>query len=583
MEHSAIQEYDHLVNLIYATAMDPSLWPQLIATLEEHSHKTRLPVEEAQINDSLMAHFKRASTLLHYNSDLRNENALLLSIINRLPIGVIIVNSSANIRAINNRAYELLQRTALLQVVQERLIACNQLQTEKLHQLIHRQANGFDQGNFNTGHIISSEDGNSLSLWVSSASDLGTGRQSDEARIAIYLASRQLRFPIAAASLSSMYGLTASEIKLVQQLANGSHNVRDAAEAAEISYETARTYLKIIFQKTHTHSLPELLKLLLRSPAALIGEPQSPRHITSFSSLPGKDMRLLSIRLPDGRKLAYAEYGDPNGDPVFYFHSLSGGRLECGHGEKILVKHHIRLIAPDRPGFGASDPKRDRNALDWAEDIKALTTHLGIDRFGILSLGAGGAYGLACSYVMPERIHHLCMVSVTGLQPDSETIQNCGALPIYRTALRMAIHMPGLLSQTVRMIYKVFMRDIDQYWQRIYPSLCESDRQQIEHHRDLLKSAFLDSGQQGSNEVAREFKLFVSPWGFDVSDIQTPITIWHGRENRHAPMSLCHAMVAKLQHAELIEKEDEGFYMIYKLWPEIIEKLVGELGRQYRQ
>ena len=34
-----------------------------------------------------------------------------------------------------------------------------------------------------------------------------------------------------------------------------------------------------------------------------------------------------SISLEDGRTLAYAEYGDPYGKPVFFFHGTPGSRF----------------------------------------------------------------------------------------------------------------------------------------------------------------------------------------------------------------------------------------------------------------
>ena len=74
------------------------------------------------------------------------------------------------------------------------------------------------------------------------------------------------------------------------------------------------------------------------------------------------------IQLPDKRNLAYAEYGDADGLPVFLFHGLPGSRLSWG-----LIPDHpfppdIRIIAPDRPGYGKSDPKPGRTLLDWADD-----------------------------------------------------------------------------------------------------------------------------------------------------------------------------------------------------------------------
>ena len=45
----------------------------------------------------------------------------------------------------------------------------------------------------------------------------------------------------------------------------------------------------------------------------------------------------LSITLPDGRQLGYAEYGNPEGKPIFYFHGFPGSRLEAGHLQKIAL------------------------------------------------------------------------------------------------------------------------------------------------------------------------------------------------------------------------------------------------------
>jgi hypothetical protein len=35
-----------------------------------------------------------------------------------------------------------------------------------------------------------------------------------------------------------------------------------------------------------------------------------------------------TVELHDGRALGFAEYGDPDGKPVFHFHGHPGSRLE---------------------------------------------------------------------------------------------------------------------------------------------------------------------------------------------------------------------------------------------------------------
>ncbi len=62
--------------------------------------------------------------------------------------------------------------------------------------------------------------------------------------------------------LHRRYGLTLTEAKLTQNLSQGG-TLREAAEDSGLTYETARWYLKIIFQKTGTRRQTELLHLLL--------------------------------------------------------------------------------------------------------------------------------------------------------------------------------------------------------------------------------------------------------------------------------------------------------------------------------
>ena len=84
------------------------------------------------------------------------------------------------------------------------------------------------------------------------------------------------------------------------------------------------------------------------------------------------------MSLHDGRMLGYAEYGTPEGTPVFYFHGFPGSRLEwqlIGE-DSALSALNIRIIAPDRPGYGLSDFKRGRKLLDWPEDVSELADKL---------------------------------------------------------------------------------------------------------------------------------------------------------------------------------------------------------------
>ncbi|MBN4678485.1 alpha/beta hydrolase, partial [Pandoraea nosoerga] len=58
------------------------------------------------------------------------------------------------------------------------------------------------------------------------------------------------------------------------------------------------------------------------------------------------------LMLPDGRALAYLEWGDSTGYPAFYFHGTPSSRLEGAFADGAARRTGFRLIAIDRPGYG---------------------------------------------------------------------------------------------------------------------------------------------------------------------------------------------------------------------------------------
>ncbi len=74
----------------------------------------------------------------------------------------------------------------------------------------------------------------------------------------------------------------------------------------------------------------------------------------------GNEKQNKVIDLESGRKVGYAEYCEPKGFPILYFHGFPGSRLNpimLKAGE-ISEKVGVRLIAIDRPGVGLSTFKK---------------------------------------------------------------------------------------------------------------------------------------------------------------------------------------------------------------------------------
>ncbi len=86
------------------------------------------------------------------------------------------------------------------------------------------------------------------------------------------------------------------------------------------------------------------------------------------------------IKLKDGRILGYAEYGDPQGKPVLYFHGTPSSRFEDSRPsvDEIATRLGVRIILPERPGIGLSNFKSSRTILDLLDDVIELADGLNL-------------------------------------------------------------------------------------------------------------------------------------------------------------------------------------------------------------
>jgi len=110
------------------------------------------------------------------------------------------------------------------------------------------------------------------------------------------------------------------------------------------------------------------------------------------------------ITLSNGLRLGYAEYGDPRGEVAFYFHGWPSSRLQGCLFDDLAKKHGMRLICPDRPGIGLSDPQPGRTLADWQQTLTELAAHVGADNWHVIAWSGGGPYLLSTALLMPKRL-----------------------------------------------------------------------------------------------------------------------------------------------------------------------------------
>lgn len=262
-----------------------------------------------------------------------------------------------------------------------------------------------------------------------------------------------------------------------------------------------------------------------------------------------------TVTLPDGRTLSFAEYGDPDGTPVFAFHGVVGSRLLWSLCDDVATDHGIRLVAPDRPGFGGSDFQRGRDLLDWPSDVSTLADHLDIQRFGVVGFSGGGPHALACAHRLSARVRAVSLVS-TVTPPETRD----RADPFNEAVLEATKSVPGFSEAAFAQ--SAWLADNARPWfaASLVTGSPPQDRAVFDGPAgDTLVADAGEGYRSGSRGSAHDLPLVGSDWGFDPADLSQQVDMYHGRADETVNPDLARAFGDLLADVDLYLTADAHY------------------------
>lgn len=285
-------------------------------------------------------------------------------------------------------------------------------------------------------------------------------------------------------------------------------------------------------------------------------------HRTRYHALSDRQapFREHSVPVAAGRVLGIAEFGDPDGLPVLWFHGTPGSRRQVPFAARDhAAAHGLRLIAVERPGVGASTPHLYVQLLDFAHDIRVLADRLELSRFGLVGLSGGGPYVLACAWLMPDRV--LGAAVFGGVAPTHGSQAPPGGLvyPAVRAEAwlsRLQRPLGALLSGAVRALHPVADAVFDAVLR--FGPVSETRVLGQVPMRAMFVDDLLQGSRSGLHAVVYDIILFARPWGFDLREIRVPVCFWQGTDDPLVPLAHAEAMAAQVPEAGLIVCEGSG-------------------------
>ena len=277
------------------------------------------------------------------------------------------------------------------------------------------------------------------------------------------------------------------------------------------------------------------------------------------------------MQLKDGRRLGYAEYGDPKGKPLFFFHGWPSSRKGAEKYDDLAKRLHIRVVSSDRPGFGLSDYKKDRTLLDWPDDVIELADYLKIKKFAVMGVSGGGPYGSVCGYKLLDRITNMGIVVGLGPVINKHSVDGITWMSKLGWANfdKPVVRRISVLVQYFNTYYG-FHLGIHRY-----NFIAKSDRK-LYRDPDIQKSVYdnyREAFRQGYRGPEWDLKLYAGDWGYRVGDIKTKTYLWYGAADRNVSLNMGKYYAAHIRGSKLKIYQGEGHLISVTHAKEILKTL----------
>ena len=278
------------------------------------------------------------------------------------------------------------------------------------------------------------------------------------------------------------------------------------------------------------------------------------------------------IKLRDGRRLTYTLAGPEEGFPVVYLHGAIGTALAIGEGVQALG---LRYICVNRPGFGGSDLQPERTIAGFAEDVEQLADALGLERFAVVGVSAGGPYALACARALPARVS--AVAAVSSLSPLCAPHEVPGMPAHIKLALRALASQPDRSARLGESVVALVRRHPWLLARAMTVGAPACDRRMVagEAARTAAAAQFLAAADGGVRGMVQDYALSSKPWGFALSEIQAEVHVFHGVRDALVPVDHALALAAGLPRCRAWMDPEEGHFLFRRRLADVLGAVTG--------
>jgi pimeloyl-ACP methyl ester carboxylesterase len=284
-----------------------------------------------------------------------------------------------------------------------------------------------------------------------------------------------------------------------------------------------------------------------------------------------KDRTARVLVLPDGRRLGYAEFGDPDGVPVLALHGTPGSRLMFALTDGAARARGLRIVAPERPGYGLSDYRRAATLAELAADAAILADRLALERLAVLGVSGGGPHALAVAAALSDRTALLGLISPVGPVADRASAIRMSRLHRFVfTRLGRSDAACAAFFWSVRTLVRLAP---GLAYRALTKRVVASDQALLGRPavKANLQAALREGLRPGIEGARQDLRLFCAPWGLRLEEIDVPAVVWQGSDDSIVPPSAAYLLAEILPHCRLDVIQGAGHYWVFGQFERVLD------------
>ena len=275
-------------------------------------------------------------------------------------------------------------------------------------------------------------------------------------------------------------------------------------------------------------------------------------------------------RLPDGRRIGYAEYGAVDGLPTIALHGTPGSRYMFALTDEGARARGLRIIAPERPGYGLSDVHHFDTLAETACDVEAIADALGFERFALIGVSGGGPHAIAAAARLKARVLRLALIAPVGPVAANDHIRMSHLHQFIFTRMAPSHHAAGAFFFGLRTMidwapgaaYQLLMQRVTQ-----------TDHEALRRPevRDNLQTTLREGLRNSIEGPLQDLRLYCGPWNLPLDEIDVPSFMWQGSADTIVPPDAAYHLAGLLPDCRLEVIEGAGHYWVFGAFDRVLD------------